>query len=526
MAKRSAKGCVVAAVIWIIILGCLAVAAKFLVLPQLQKEKLKKIAADPRYKSEIVVAADSFSGYAVLRSEAVRNALASRDIRLTVQDDGGDYAARLESLRRKQAQMAVFTVDSFIQSGAKAGGFPASIVLVIDETKGADAIVAYKSRVQSLQDINDPQGRFVFTPQSPSEFLARTVMAHFSLPSLPEKWWIEKDGSADVLKEFKKADRGLPRAYVMWEPQVSEALQDPDAHVLLDSSKLKGYVVDVLVAEHDFLLNHSEDAKLLVEAYLRAAYDYSAKPEGMAGLVLTDARESGSERLSQKQAEAIANGIEWKNTLENFAYFGLLPREQARGMQHIEDVIDNIVQVLLKTGAMGENPVAGKVNTLYHDRLLRELQTAGFHPARKIDLIPGLGPGADELEKGRVSGPLRALSNEEWDRLVPVGELSVAPISFGRGNARLSIQSQRDLDDLARKMESFPAYYIVATGNSRAEGDEQANMRLADERARAAADYLISKGVDIRRIKSRAARPTAQNGEAQSVSFILGQAPY
>jgi hypothetical protein len=45
-------------------------------------------------------------------------------------------------------QLAVFTIDSLITAGAKAGDFPGSIVLVIDETKGGDAIVAARRRHQ------------------------------------------------------------------------------------------------------------------------------------------------------------------------------------------------------------------------------------------------------------------------------------------------------------------------------------------------------------------------------------------
>ncbi|MFP4382286.1 MAG: hypothetical protein ACLFUS_17430 [Candidatus Sumerlaeia bacterium] len=51
-------------------------------------------------------------------------------------------------------------------------------------------------------------------------------------------------------------------------------------------------------------------------------------------------------------------------------------------------------------------------------------------------------------------------------------------------------------------------------------------MRLAEERAQAAADFLISAGVDRRRIKVKAAQPSGSAGASQSVSFMLGQAPY
>ena len=48
---------------------------------------------------ELVLAADSFSGYCVLRSEAFKQELRDRQIKLAIADDKADYAARLDALR-------------------------------------------------------------------------------------------------------------------------------------------------------------------------------------------------------------------------------------------------------------------------------------------------------------------------------------------------------------------------------------------------------------------------------------------
>jgi hypothetical protein len=126
--------------------------------PYLQEKLKTETSSASSFQHEVVVAADSFSGYAVLRSEALKQDLKSQQIKLTVQDDQADYTARLAALRAGKVQLAAFTIDSLIAAGAKAGEFPASIVMVIDETKGGDAIVAWKSSVASLQDLNQPDG--------------------------------------------------------------------------------------------------------------------------------------------------------------------------------------------------------------------------------------------------------------------------------------------------------------------------------------------------------------------------------
>src|SRR5687767_15408039 len=155
MSERRAKGCLLAAILWCVILALLAVGYKFFVHPYVSEKLKTATGSASQYKHEIVVAADSFSGYAFLRSEAVKQELKARQIKLTFQDDKGDYAGRIKALQAGKVQLAVFTIDSLITAGAKAGAFPGSIVLVIDETKGGDAVVALKGAVSSLQDFND-----------------------------------------------------------------------------------------------------------------------------------------------------------------------------------------------------------------------------------------------------------------------------------------------------------------------------------------------------------------------------------
>ena len=253
MGEAGAKGLLVAAILWLIIVAVLAVAFKFLVYPQLKGKLQEETGSASQYQHEVRLALDSFSGYCVLRSEPFRKQLKAAGIKLVLEDDKADYMARARALQKAQADVAVFPLNSLIETGVKISEFPATIVMIIDETKGADAIVSYRTAVSSLEDLNCAAGRMVFTPSSPSEFLARVVVAHFNLPDLAETWWVHADGAAEVYRLFKAAPKTEKRAYALWEPYVSKALAEPDAHVLLDSSRLKGHIVDVLVARRGFL---------------------------------------------------------------------------------------------------------------------------------------------------------------------------------------------------------------------------------------------------------------------------------
>ncbi|MBE0617571.1 MAG: OmpA family protein, partial [Proteobacteria bacterium] len=123
--------------------------------------------------------------------------------------------------------------------------------------------------------------------------------------------------------------------------------------------------------------------------------------------------------------------------------------------------------------------------------------------------IEGLGPGTKDLEKARATVALRALSEAEWKALVPVGELEVKPILFRTGTAIINIQSKRDLAELAHALETWPQYYLRIVGHALAEGDPEANRRLAGQRADAVAAHLAVAGVSDTRIQAKAAPASA-----------------
>lgn len=524
MSERRAKGCLLAAVVWCVILVLLAVAYKFLIHPHFSGKLKQETSSASQYRQEIVVAADSFSGYAILRSDLVKQELKAKQIKLTIRDDKADYDARLQALKSGQAQLAVFTIDTLIMAGAKAGEFPGSIVLVIDETKGGDAIVAPPGALTSLQSLNDPEARLVLTPHSPSEFLARVVIAHFNLPNLPAKWALEENGAAEVYKKFRAAGPTEKKAFVLWEPYVSKALQKQGAQVLLDSSKLKGYIVDVLVAEREFLRDHPDLVRAVVEAHCRAAFVYAQQPDGLVKLVMDDARANGSETLDETQARQVVRGIEWKNTLENYTHFGL-NGGAGSGVTHLEDSIGNIIDVLLKTKALAKDPLAGQPNTLFYAQVLAGMKAGGFHPGKNLNLLADTGTVAD-VEKVRTEKQLAPLTPEQWASLRPVGQLRLEPVVFRRGSSAISEQSERDLQDLVRRLQSYPQFYLRVIGQARADGDPEANRQLAQARAEAVAQALGAQGLGAARYRTEAAPSNVAAGEAQAVSFVVGQLPY
>ena len=523
MSEQRSRRILALAVVWLLIAAAGATLYKLVVAPKKQQTVLHDTGTPSRFKATIKVAHDSFSGYSILRSPAVHADLGERGIRLEFVDDGADYGRRIRALRDGDVQMAVFTVDALIQASARLGEFPGTIVLVIDETRGADAVLAYKDGVRDLQGLDHPDARVLRTPDSPSDTLARVLWAHFDISTPLAGWLEEADGAEDVFRQLQGADPRARRAFVLWEPYVTKALEDPQVHVLLSSADLRGYIVDVLVVQREFLLHDSTGITgAILEAYLRAAYALKSTPNGMRDLVMSDAREYG-ESITEAQAERLVEGIHWKNTLENYAHFGVRQPSGAGGPLHLEDMVRNITALLVKTAALSEDPLVGRKSYLFYDAELRKLHEGGFHPAR----IPGGTAedlaSLDPIEQDRV---LPRLSAEEWAGLLPVGALRVEPIRFGRGSDRLNVGSKRALVELAAQLAAWPHYYLTVVGHTRAEGDAEANRRLAQARAEAARAELEAQGVPNVRLRATAREPAGTGGEAQSVSFLLGQRAY
>lgn len=513
------KGKIVAVcLVWLTLIGFGAITWKMLFQParekaqqaeldrtkQAEEERKRReleLAGSPsRYKYTINFHLDSFSGYAILRDKVFQSELAQFGIRLNLVDDNADYSKRLAALDSGEAQMAAFTIDALIKTSATAGTIPASIVALIDETTGADAIVAYKDKYPNIDALNNPETQFILTPDSPSETLTRVVMSRFNLERLGGQPFQTANDAGEVFDRYKQSKPTDSVAYVLWEPYVSQVLANPETHILADSSQFPSTIVDVIVASRDFIVKQPEVVKEVVKAYLSSVYRYRDR-EKMVELVVRDAKATGSP-VTTEQAIKLVDAIWWKNTQENLVHVGLLTD---KSLPYLEDMIANLTGILLSTEAIPEDPVDGKYNLWFYSKALEDLKT--FHPGDQMETVRDI--------------QLPPLSDAQWKQLTSIGTAKVTPLVFARGTDRLTGRSKAVLDDLATSLNST-RLYVSIIGNASTTGNLEQNKKLAESRARVAQDYLISKGVHKNRIRALGSEPSGMT----SVTFRLGQLPY
>ena len=471
-----------------------------------ESQVLNETEGTSKYRTEIAIGIDSFSGYAIFRTEEFQADLAKAGIRATMVDDAADYAKRLKGLENGSLQMALFPADALIRSSAQLGRLPATIVAIIDESRGADAMIAYKSKfaeAKNLDLLNSTETRFVLVGDSPSETLARVVMHDFDLRKMKGDPFVRVASPEAVVQAYKNSKPGSSDVFVTWEPYSAQLLANEQLHVLFDSSKLTGYIVDTLVVSRDYLLKHQEDVEQVLQSYFRALHSHSDLGK-LKSWIVNDAKKGGMS-LDANQADHLVAGIQWRNTQENFIHFGL----RGGNLVHVEDMLSRIVSVLKSSGGINNDPTEGKMSRLFFDRPLANLQSRSFHP--------GL-----QDEKVREDLNLTSLSNAQWDSLVPVGTLNVQELTFARGSANLTEFSRSILDELASKLRSWPQYYLMIRGNSSNSGNVEANQTLAAQRAAATLEYLQSLGIPLQRMKATPGKLTGTT----SVSFQVGELPY
>ncbi|RXK82990.1 OmpA family protein [Filimonas effusa] len=91
-------------------------------------------------------------------------------------------------------------------------------------------------------------------------------------------------------------------------------------------------------------------------------------------------------------------------------------------------------------------------------------------------------------------------------------------IQFPSNSYELAPVSRIELDKLVDLLGENPAIHIQVSGHTDNTGDAAQNLKLSANRAKAVADYLISKGIDPKRITSKgygATKPLAGNDTEQ-----------
>lgn len=485
----------VVAFLLIVVLGCLGLVGYRFAL-KYWDEKSKWSTSDSReIKGTITIGVDSWVGYQPLCGAEMQKRLRGMDWRLKCEDDNADYASRMKKLSRGELDFAVATVDSYLLNGA-GEDFPGVIVLVIDESKGGDAIVARRDKIASIEDLkNKPGYKVAYTPASPSEHLLKSVAVHFEVTPLKDKaapsWKVETGGSAEALQKLEKGEVDVA---VLWEPDVSKALADKRFVKILGTEDTQKLVVDILLVGRRFLADNPDMVKAVLGNYFRVLKVYRDNPN------LLTAEIKSKVNLSDEQVASMLKGVAFMNLFDNAANWFGVGHAGGLGSEGLTEAIEDTVQILIDHGDFSSSPLPDQDPYRIQNRgFVKELYEQGVSNQFGAPV-----PDANsQVSADSLAGAFAALEDGEWDALREIGTLKIRPITFQSGTDELDLNGKGELDKAATNLRHYPNFRVVIRGHTANKGDEDANKTLSLNRADAVKRYLeITYGIDSNRLRS------------------------
>ncbi len=211
------------------------------------------------------VAINAWIGYALLPLAQDQGQLDETTARLI---EFPSNTASLLALANGEVAAAALTLDEFLQ--AREGGLDVQVVMVFDESRGADAVLAQKP----ITHLTQLQGKRIGVES--------TAVGALMLAKLLEAAQLS---ASDLVKVPLAADQhvaaftqGEVDAVITFEP-MSARLRAIGANTLLDSSQFPGLIVDVLAVPTKPEAAQATHIRQLIQAHFWAVAQLRKQPQ-------------------------------------------------------------------------------------------------------------------------------------------------------------------------------------------------------------------------------------------------------
>jgi len=401
------------------------------------------------------------------------------NIEFIIQDDIPTLATIFAS---DTAHCAWRTSDFWAQEhpNLRQNDLDARAVVIVDNTQGADAIIARDPAIQRVEDL---AGRKIALLQyTPSHGMVLDAVENSSLTARKKTQvdyvYINVDeGTAGVRAAFTG---GQVDAAALWDPDLSLALEATEgARVIYSTKTATNLIYDVMVCNKAVLDNPANEPAIqaFVAGWLEGVPVARANPDkAVDALVETQeffellAKDEGRDFVKKLFGNLVWTGVE-----ENARILGL-----AGGTNHYERVYKRFDQVYRKAGALA-NPNAPVIDPSdsFDYRFVKKLiadQPQAAAQAKKPEFT---------FEPGQA---------EEIAKKTPAALTKPVTVNFATGSAELTKRSQRTIDtDMVPLIENNGSAYFEVSGNTDSTGSRRVNVKLSEDRAQAVVDYLVTQ---------------------------------
>ncbi len=399
-------------------------------------------------------------------------------IEFVIQDDIPTLTTIFES---NTAHCAWRTSDFWAQEhpNLRNAGLDARAVMVVDNTQGADAVIARDPAVRRIEDL---AGRSLALLQfTPSDGMVIDAIDNSSLTARQKKAvnivYINADeGTAGVRAAL---EAGSVDAAALWDPDLSLALKNvPGAHVIYSTKTATNLIYDVIVCDARVLDQEANLPALqaFVSGWMMGATAAEASPaEAVDALVQT---EEFFSLLAKEQGRGFVQGLfanlVWTGLEDNARILGL-----SGGTNYYEQVYKRFDVIYRRAGALA-NPNSPVINpqSSFDYRFIKKLLAD------------------DQAAQQAAAKPEFTFTTSERDQAATREAVLTKPVlvSFKTGAADLSKRAERIVDEeMVPFIEGNGSAYFIVSGHTDSTGPRELNMRLSRQRAESVVNYLVNQ---------------------------------
>jgi len=304
---------------------------------------------------------------------------------------------------------------------------------------------------------------------TPSHWLLENSLANSSLSEEEQttivKSLVGKNASPDARADFVA---GKVDACVVWEPDVTEALNKrPGSHILISSKTAANLIADLMVAREDFIREHPDVIKAFVAGWFDGTVEANRDSDKVVQLLMEN--EPLYKDMGAEATLAQLPVVKWADLAENTKMFGL------DGSKPLFDgIFQEASRAWVNRGYIA-NPVyaADAKDIKFLKQIYTETAKEAPVPKPEAPKFPTVAP-------------------EEKKTATPVMTKKVN-IYFPSGSAGLDENAKQVLDQIALIAQTYSNAYIRVEGNTDSVGNAASNVKLSEARARAVVNYLINK---------------------------------
>jgi NitT/TauT family transport system substrate-binding protein len=399
------------------------------------------------------------------------------NVEFVIQDDIPAIATVFES---GAAQCVWRTSDFWAQEqpNLRNSGHDGRAVMIVDNTRGADAIIAKDPSIRTVEDL---AGKKVALLQfTPSHGMTIDAIDNSSL-SARKKQSIEyvfinaEDGLAGVRAALES---GNVDAAVLWDPDLSLALRSTKGHVVYSTKTASNLIFDVIVCDKRVLDDAQGAAAVqkFVNGWMKGVDAARANPDGAVDALV--ATEEFFTLLAKDEGKPFVKGLFenllWTGVGDNARILGM-----AGGTNHYARVYQRFDQIYRAAGALA-NPKSPVINPSdsFDTRFIETLYKASTQAQA-------------EAQKTET---FTAQAREQAVQAAPAEVTKPVVVNFNSGQAALTKRAEKTIDtDMVPFIENNGSAYFEISGNTDSTGNAAANNRLSLSRAQAVVDYLVQQ---------------------------------